>query len=113
MNENRPPSEFERQVLEQLIQQARFDRAIDLDSLQVQEMPDGGMGSLYLVHPTKDRSFRKLGQRVSEMQFADHDGIRVIASLNVDKEGDLFELDIWKTNFQPLKMGKDKGKPKR
>jgi len=40
---------------------------------------------------------------VSEYQFNDVDGIIVIASLYVDNENDLFELDIWKTNYEPLK----------
>jgi hypothetical protein len=45
MSTNRSPSEFERQLLDQLIQRAHFDRAIDLDSLQVQE------GSKEVIRP--------------------------------------------------------------
>lgn len=37
-----------------------------------------------------------------ETQFTDIDGVEVIASLNVDVDGVLFELDIWKTNFEKL-----------
>jgi len=73
-----------------------------LDSLEVQEMSDGGMGSLYIVWPGKDAQARRFGRRIAELQFNDADGVAVIASLNVDKEGDLFELDIWKTNFEPV-----------
>jgi hypothetical protein len=73
-----------------------------LDSMLVQEMADGGMGSLYLVHPLKEHNKRHFGRRVAETQFADSDGVQVIASLNVDKDGDLFELDIWKVDFSPL-----------
>ena len=36
------------------------------------------------------------------MFFTDEDGVKVIASLNVDSDGHLFELDIWKTDFSPL-----------
>ena len=43
------------------------------------------------------------GKCVSEYQFNDVDGVIVIASLYVDNENDLFELDIWKTNYEPLK----------
>ncbi|WP_420885213.1 DUF6984 family protein, partial [Candidatus Symbiothrix dinenymphae] len=32
----------------------------------------------------------------------DEDGVDVIASLNIDDTGDLYELDIWKTDFSPL-----------
>jgi hypothetical protein len=70
--------------------------------MEVQEMADGGMGSLYLVHPFKGRSERLFGGRVAEIQFADSDGVLVIASLNVDKDGDLFELDMWKTDFSAV-----------
>jgi hypothetical protein len=54
------------------------------------------------VHPFKARSERFFGSRVAELQFADTDGVQVIASLNVDKDGDLFELDMWKTNFSAV-----------
>lgn len=40
---------------------------------------------------------------LSEYQFNDLDGIVVIASLYIDNENKLFELDIWKTNCAPLK----------
>ncbi|WP_421750901.1 DUF6984 family protein [Croceimicrobium sp.] len=32
----------------------------------------------------------------------DADGVEVIATLYLDKDGSLFELDLWKTNFEPL-----------
>lgn len=41
-----------------------------------------------------------MGRQISEFQFTDIDGVEVIASLNVDVDGVLFELDIWKTNFE-------------
>lgn len=31
--------------------------------------------------------------------FKDADGIPVIVSLNIDKDDCLFELDVWKINF--------------
>jgi hypothetical protein len=51
-----------------------------LDSLDVQEMPDGGMGSLYFPWPNKDPRARRLGHRIAELQFADVDGTPVVAS---------------------------------
>jgi len=39
---------------------------------------------------------------ISEHLFLDVDGVTVIASLNIDKDGNLFELDIWKTDYSPL-----------
>ena len=32
----------------------------------------------------------------------DEDGVVVLAALNLDKNGKLFELDLWKVNFNPL-----------
>ncbi len=36
------------------------------------------------------------------MQFTDVDGVFVTAVLNVDTQDQLFEVDIWKTNFSAL-----------
>jgi hypothetical protein len=72
-----------------------------LDALNVQEMSDGGMGSLYFASATENPDERRFGRRIAEIQFNDVDGVPVLVSLNVDKEGDLFELDVWKTNFKP------------
>ena len=42
--------------------------------------------------------------QVSECQFKDIDGVPVIASLYLDKDNELFELDIWKVDFSKLEM---------
>lgn len=39
---------------------------------------------------------------MSSFQFTDIDGVKVLVTLNIDKQGDLLELDIWKTNFHQL-----------
>ncbi|MEC3882013.1 DUF6984 family protein [Parapedobacter sp. 10938] len=59
-------------------------------------------GGLYLFPQGKKIEHRKLGEQVSDFQFTDVDGVEVIASLNVDTEGQLFEVDVWKTNFEKL-----------
>jgi len=66
----------------------------------VQEMSDGGMGSLYF--PTCRGSERHLGGTLLEAEFVDRDGILVSAIVNLDNSGDLLELDIWKVNFSKL-----------
>jgi hypothetical protein len=60
------------------------------------------MGSLYLLPQGKEIEGRTFGKQISDLQFKDLDGVEVIASLNTDNEGKLFELDIWKTNFSKL-----------
>ena len=69
----------------------------------VRSMKDGGMGSLELLLPESPGRDRIFGGRVAELQFRDEDGVDVIVSLNVDQDQRPFELDIWKTDFSPLK----------
>ncbi|MFZ5637843.1 MAG: DUF6984 family protein [Pseudomonadota bacterium] len=70
--------------------------------LRVQDMKDGGMGSLVIFRDERIREDRQFGGKISECQFEDADGTPVIASLNIDQNGDLFELDVWKTSFDRL-----------
>lgn len=60
------------------------------------------MMGLYLFPQSKIAKDRTFGKQVSEFQFTDTDGVEVLASLNVDSDGNLFELDIWKTDFGKL-----------
>ena len=60
------------------------------------------MGSLRLFPEGRATQKSIFGKQVSEYQFADSDGTQVIASLYVDQNGELFELDIWKTDFGKL-----------
>jgi hypothetical protein len=72
----------------------------DLASMRVTEMQDGQMGSLRFVSEVVDRSF---GDQIAERSFVDEDGVTVWATLNVDVAGRLFELDVFKSDFSPLK----------
>jgi hypothetical protein len=71
-----------------------------LPTIEVEEMDDGGMGSLRFVSP---RQNRRLGEVIAELQYRDEDGVPVLASLNLDEDGELYELDSWKVDFSPLK----------
>jgi hypothetical protein len=72
--------------------------AVDLDSLQVRPMSDGGMGSLAIA---PFESSRKLGSSPAECHFYDLDGVPVSAELNLDQNGEPFEIDIWRVDFGP------------
>ena len=72
------------------------------EGLMVCPMNDGMMGSLYLFPKGAVVHGRKFGKQISSLQFTDADGVEVLVSLNVDRRGNLFELDIWKTNFEKL-----------
>jgi len=71
-------------------------------AIRVQSLADGGMGSLRIVSADAQQPGRRFAARVAECRFTDQDNVDVIVSLNVDQEGTLFELDIWKTNFGQL-----------
>lgn len=64
-------------------------------------MNDGGMGSLKFVDIAKTKA--RLPTRVREATFLDVDGMSVSITLNVDQDGDLFELDVFKADGSRLK----------
>jgi len=94
--------------------EARLLRALlvksgDVDDLQnrlarlrVRDMSDGGMGSLYIDSEANRPEERRFGRRVAELQFEDADGVAIIASLNIDRDGGLYELDLWKTDYSSV-----------
>ncbi|MFZ6663659.1 DUF6984 family protein [Peijinzhouia sedimentorum] len=97
-------SEKESKLLEILIRNSGLEMSEDWKSkLLVRSMDDNDMGSLLLFPNGEVKEGREFGGQVSEFLFKDIDGIEVIASLNIDKEGNLFELDIWKTDFSSLR----------
>jgi len=71
-----------------------------LDETRVQDMPDGGMGSIRFMQELAEK--RMFGEEIAEGLFHDTDGVPVSVTLNVDQFDDLFELDLWKVDFSPL-----------
>lgn len=69
-----------------------------LQELEVEDMSDGGMGSLKFLVSNSPR----MGFELSELAFHDVDGVYVSAALNLDPEGLLYELDIFKGDSSPL-----------
>jgi hypothetical protein len=69
----------------------------ELETLLVQDMNDGGMGSLRVWRGTHDQ--RLFGGVAAEAEFNDADGTLVLASIYLDREGRLYELDMWKVDF--------------
>ncbi|MFK7970035.1 MAG: hypothetical protein AB8F95_06685 [Bacteroidia bacterium] len=103
MNPTRKLQQREYLLLSHLIQKAQHPIPQDWNKqIVVSEMDDGGMGSLLLFPSGEVAHNRKFGTRTSAYNFNDSDGIPVIASLNLDLNGELFELDIWKVNHEPL-----------
>jgi len=103
MQQIRKPSKLEKSVIFLLLNKAKVKLPEHLaDELLVSSMKDGNMGSLNLFPLGTIGKKRTLGFCISQWEFTDDDGIKVLVSLNVDTEGELFELDVWKTNFEPL-----------
>jgi hypothetical protein len=102
--EYRKITKNEKRLLDYLVNKSAILLPHDWEShLKVQNMNDGNMGSIHLcLFPHNDKN-REYGTTISECHFKDSDGIDVIASLNLDKDGNLFELDIWKVDFTELK----------
>jgi hypothetical protein len=78
--------------------------SVILDSIEdavVEELGDGGMGSLKFVDLlSSDQRFAK---QLREATFADDDGVPVSITINLDQNNGLFELDIWKADNSSLK----------
>lgn len=99
----RRPTYKEKRLIELLVEISDLHLSYDWkEKLMVRSMNDGGMGSLYLFPNGIDREKRIMGKQVSNFQFKDKDGVDVLVALNIDKNGGLFELDIWKTDFQEI-----------
>lgn len=108
MELSRTPTIQEERLLELLVKKSSIAIPENWkDGLLVRPMDDGEMGSLYLFPQGKVIEGRVLGEQISDFQFTDLDGVEVIASLNVDNNGNLFELDIWKTDFGKLQKFPD------
>lgn len=100
---NRKPTKDELKLIKFLICLSSIKIPIGWEEhLTVETMSDGGMGSLKLDMGTNPAETRIFGKQISECHFVDIDGINVMAALNVDNNGNLFELDMWKVDFSPV-----------
>ena len=103
MEQNRKPTIQEELLLEILVKKSLIPFHENWkDGLLVHPMLDGQMGSLYLFPKGKNYTNRLFNRQISDYSFEDNDGILVIASLIIDQNNELFELDIWKTDFSKL-----------
>jgi hypothetical protein len=73
----------------------------DLTSVLVEDMQDGGMGSVRFLAPGAAK--RHLGGAVAQAEYVDDDGVPVYITINVDREDHLYEIEFWKVDFSPLK----------
>ena len=71
----------------------------ELGALRAEPMADGGMGSLRFW---RDGGDPRMGSQGSHLMFTDADGTPVSATLVLDREGNVHELDMWKVDSSPL-----------
>lgn len=88
-----------RKMLFQAGGRARFES--QLGDMKVQDMADGGMGSIQFDNG-RPRSPLDYGEQIAEAAFQDADGVPVSVTLNADKDGELLEMDVFKADFSPL-----------
>lgn len=92
----------ERGVIEKLVKNTEQESKVlaDLALWPVQDMPDGGMGSIKFQTPRSKEALH--GKQIAEGSFEDADGVPVSVTLSLDDEGELFELDVFKADGSPL-----------
>ena len=99
----RKPTNIEMRFIAYMIREGKGNFKTNWsDKLMVAPMDDANMGSLLLYPEGSVNPDRIYGSTLYELEFKDADRVTVVASLNLDQHGDLFELDIWKVNFDPL-----------
>ena len=86
---------IEREIFSKLLLKAGITASID--DLLVESMDDGKMGSLKIG---EDHHLKKFGRMASDYLFKDTDGVDVVASLYLDSEDNLYELDVFKSNYE-------------
>lgn len=70
----------------------------------VESMTDGGMGSIKFIADSNSSAIRSLGSVLVQGEFEDADGVTVSFAINLDKDGSLFELDLWRVDFAELQQ---------
>jgi hypothetical protein len=101
--QGRPLRPLERELLEKMLAGKDLSSGIGakLSSALVEDMQDGGMGSIRFVVP--GQSTRHFGKAVAQAEYSDEDGVLVSIVVNVNQENELYEVDSWKVDFSPLK----------
>lgn len=103
MTFGRPLTAEEKRLVRALIvisDSERSDLLERLDQVRVTEMSDGGMGSLRFEQAEPNPTW---GRRIAQVTFDDDDGVPVLASLDLSSSSNLFELDLFKGDFSPLR----------
>ena len=73
----------------------------ELPDLFVSEMDDGGMGSLeFVAAAAKSKIMR---DEIARIDLNDNDGLPLSIAVNTNVFDEVYELDVFKADFSPLK----------
>lgn len=103
-NHKRLLTNYEKKLLE-LMQKNIFPQYSNLNlhfSKYVSTLDDGKMGSFSFIYDDEQELENLNILPIGEYQFIDIDGVPVLITLYAYDNGKLYELDIWKSNFEPL-----------
>ncbi|HSB16561.1 MAG TPA: hypothetical protein VLE22_19065, partial [Bryobacteraceae bacterium] len=62
----------------------------ELSSVLVEDMKDGGMGSIRFLTP--GHAARHFGKAIAQAEYVDDDGVLVSIVVNIDQENELYEV---------------------
>ncbi len=88
-------------IVQKIAGDAGFNIPDDLSEFDVLELNDEGMGSIAFIREEKPYDDRRFGGEIGGLDYKDSDGIDIHMHLYIDEEGYLYELDVWKVNFEP------------
>ena len=81
-----------------------ISKGLDLESVRVLDSGEGGYRSVIFPNPKiENLGSRKLGTYLVEAEFFDEDGVLVRIALNTDFMGMLYELDIFRVDYAPIR----------
>ncbi|MGY0427336.1 MAG: DUF6984 family protein [Polaribacter sp.] len=89
----------EKKLIKFLLRKIKYD--YELDNLIVDEIGGYPSESISFLS-NRDNVQRKMSKAIIECTFTDVDNIPISISLNIDDEGHLYELDIWKVDFSKI-----------
>ena len=93
----------ERELLSALLNRVLADARPQVkEDIFAIDLTDGGMGSIRIA-TGHEQPGRRMGRELAAAKYEDEDGVLVSVSLNVDQHGELFEIDMWKVDFSPLR----------
>jgi hypothetical protein len=100
---NRPLNQKEKELIATMLADNPYANSIieKLPFYRVKEMKDGKMGSLQFIQESEKDSL--VSSPIAEAEYLDEDNITVSMVVNIDTDGELYELDMWKVDFSPLK----------